>query len=119
MACMPTAKQRSRFALGVIFLGIAVLHRTKRDFFAKLVPARLSRYATTVDTATELVMAASGVSFLVPTLRPVARYLPTSMLVATLPAAIDQVRHPEAMREVGVPPVLTPIQRMRARAAMN
>jgi hypothetical protein len=32
------------------------------------------------------------------------------MLVPTLPAAIDQINHPEVLRKAGIPPQLAPVR---------
>jgi uncharacterized membrane protein len=40
----------------------------------------------------------------IPRLRVLARWINLAMLVPTLPAAIDQTRHPDRMRELGLNP---------------
>ena len=42
--------------------------------------------------------------------RNVAPWSVLTLLVPTLYAAIDQVRHPDRMRALGVPPQLTPVR---------
>jgi uncharacterized membrane protein len=97
------ARLRSRKALGVIFLGVSVLHFAKRDFFAKLVPPQLQDYEQEVDLGTEALMAASGICFLVPRLRRVARFLTLGFLIPTLPVAVNQMREPEQTDAAGIP----------------
>ena len=70
----------------------------------------MQKYQAPVQAGTRVVLGVAGVSFLVPPLRPVARWTAIPMLVASLPEAVNQVRHPEQMREAGVPPQLTPVR---------
>lgn len=105
-----TARRRSQIALGTIFTGVSVFHFLKRDFFAKLVPAPLRKYEREVDYATEALMATAGMCFWIPKTSHVARWMTTAILVPTFPSAIGQVRHPEQLEKVGLPPKVAPVR---------
>ena len=76
----------------------------KRDFFARLVPGYMAKYQSAVTAVTRALLLVTGISFLVPKLRLVARWGALVILLSSLPEAINQVRQPERMREAGVPP---------------
>jgi uncharacterized membrane protein len=100
-------QRRARVALGALFLSASVVHATNRKFFAKLIPSpSMSRYENVIDPGTEVVLAVIGLTMFVPGFQMVARLLPTAFLVPTFPAAINQVRHPERMKELGLPPIV-------------
>jgi uncharacterized membrane protein len=104
-------KQRwSRYAQGSLFLGAGVLHYAGRDFFDKLVPGYLSKYRKAIDLGTGLLQVFSGVSFFVPSLHRLARWTSLRVLLPSFPEAINRVREPERMKDVGVPPLLTSVR---------
>jgi hypothetical protein len=39
-----------------------------------------------------------------------ARWANLAMLVPTLPAAADQINHPDVLRKAGIPPALAPVR---------
>jgi uncharacterized membrane protein len=84
---------RSRYALGAMFLGALGLQVTHKEFFDRLVPGYLDKYRDEV-----------AVAFLIPGLRGVARICALGVLLPSLPEAVNQVRQPDRMREAGVPP---------------
>jgi uncharacterized membrane protein len=112
-----TKRRISTTALGVIFLAVAVLHARKREYFASLVPDPLKEHEAKVDVLTEVLMATSGVCFLVPRFNPVARWLSTTFLVPSFLPALDQVRDPERRHDSPVPAVVT-VARIPAHAGM-
>lgn len=60
--------------------------------------------------ATGILQTAMGVTFLIPRFRAVARWSTIALLVLTLPAAIDQVIHPEAIESMGLTPMLAALR---------
>lgn len=107
----------ARRVLGVLFTGAGLAHFTHASFFTGLVPDRLGSYRREINTGTGVYQTAGGLAFFSPRRRGLARWSALSVLVPTLPAAIDQVRDPERMRKLGVPPALTPL-RVAAQIAM-
>ena len=104
-----------RVALGALFIGAGAIQATHRQLFSALVPAPFQEHRDQLQTAVTGALGAIGVSFLVPGLRPVARWPTTLMLGGTLPAAINQVRRPEHTDSLGIPrPVV--IMRVPAQA---
>lgn len=93
--------------LGGLFLGAGIIQATKRDFFQELVPARFAGQRVRLQTVMTGALAGLGLSFLIPRLHPVARWVATAVLVGTLPAAVGQVRNPpEVLKKAGLPPAL-------------
>jgi len=95
---------RSRFALGTLFLGALGLQVTNKEFFARLIPSYLRKYETQVAVGTRGLLGVTGLAFLVPRLRVLARVGALGVLLPSLPEAVNQVRQPDRMREAGVPP---------------
>ena len=95
---------RSRYALGAMFLGALGLQVTHRDFFDRLVPSYLAKYRSEVALGTRVLLGVTGASFLIPQLRLLARWSALGVLLPSLPEALNQVRQPERMREAGIPP---------------
>ena len=95
---------RSRYALGAMFLGALGVQVTHKEFFDRLVPGYLDKYRAEVAVGTRGLLGLTGFSFLVPRLRLVARYGALGVLLPSLPEAVNQVRQPDRMREGGVPP---------------
>jgi uncharacterized membrane protein len=102
----PDPTPKVRILLGVMFGGAGIAHFTKREFFDQLVPAWLARYRTPISVATGIIQLVGSVTMFIPRLRAVARWSNIGLLVPTFPAAFDQVRHPDRMRELGIPPAL-------------
>lgn len=100
----------SRSALGVLFTGAGVAHFTDREFFGQLVPGYLSRYRSEVNWGSGVIQVAGGVSFFFPRLRAVARWANLGLLIPTFPEGINQVRHPERMKALGIPPVMAALR---------
>jgi uncharacterized membrane protein len=101
---MPQGRTVLRIGLGVLFLGATALQATHRETFAALVPKQLASHSREVQGVLTVVLGTLGASFLVPPLRLVARWGATALLVASLPAALDQTRHPEDLEALGLPP---------------
>jgi len=94
-------------AIGTLLIGASVLQRRRREFFAALVPSQFAERKDQIQGVMTGTLAGLGVTFLIPWLRPVARWATTALLVGTLPAAIDQVRNPPpALKEAHIPPAL-------------
>lgn len=93
--------------LGVLFTGAGAAHFTNASFFTSLVPESLATYRGQINVGTGVCQTAGGLVFLLPRGRHLARWSALSMLIPTLSAAIQQVREPDRMRALGVPPQLT------------
>lgn len=102
-------RRRSRM-IGAAFLGAAVIQATNRETFANLVPDQMAEHKGTFQGGMTVGLAGIGLSFFAPRLRQVSRWAPTAVLVSTLPAAIQQVREPERLERVGLPPQLAPVR---------
>lgn len=100
----------ARRILGVLFTGAGVAHFTNVSFFTSLVPENLAKYSNQINTGTGIYQTAGGLAFFFPEDRHLARWSALAILIPTLPAAIQQVREPERMRALGVPPRLTPVR---------
>ena len=99
---------RSRLALGAMFLGALGLQMTKQDFFAGLVPSYLAKYKDQVAVATRAMLATTGISFVLAAfgapVRLLARCSALGVLLPSLPEAFNQVRQPDRLREAGIAP---------------
>lgn len=102
--------RRARVVLGVLFGGAGVAHFVKRDFFDQLVPESLATYRTPINVVTGILQIVGAVTMFIPRARAVARWTNLALLVPTLPPAVDQIRHPETLRRVGIPPQLAPVR---------
>jgi uncharacterized membrane protein len=102
--------RNARLLLGTAFTGAGIAHVLKNEWFEGLVPEPLARWRKPISAVTAIIQVVGGVSMFVPRLRGVARWTNLAMLVPTLPAAADQIRHPEILRRAGVPPQLAPIR---------
>ncbi|MBV8179473.1 MAG: hypothetical protein JO045_11785 [Mycobacterium sp.] len=100
----------ARTLLGTAFTGAGIAHILKHQWFEGLVPEPLARWRKPISAMTTGMQIVGGLSMFVPRLRSVARWTNLAMLVPTLPAAADQIRHPEILRQAGVPPQLAPIR---------
>jgi uncharacterized membrane protein len=74
------------------------------------VPEQLAQWRKPISAVTAAMQIVGGISMFIPQLRGVARWMNLTMLVPTLPAAVDQIRHPEVLRRAGVPPAVAPIR---------
>jgi uncharacterized membrane protein len=74
------------------------------------VPEPLAHWRKPISAVTAVVQIVGGLSMFVPKLRSVARCTNLAMLVPTLPAAADQIRHPDVLRRAGIPPALAPVR---------
>jgi len=101
-------KRLSRTILGLMMGGAGIAHFTHQKVFAKLVPDYLDKYRTQINAGTGVLQVVSAVSFFVAPLRAVARWSTTALLVPSFPEAFNQVRHPERLSAVGLPPRLAP-----------
>ncbi|MBE9404996.1 hypothetical protein IOE58_12665 [Brachybacterium sp. Marseille-Q2903] len=96
--------------IGAAFLGAAAIQATNKETFSNLVPDQLADHKETIQGGMTVGLAGIGLSFFVPRLRQVSRWAPTAVLVSTLPTAIQQVREPEQLEGVGLPPQLAPVR---------
>lgn len=110
-----TLRKIAQIGVGILIAGAGVAHFTHAEFFIQLVPDGLDAYRGTVNTATAVLMIAMGVAFFVSQFRAVACWSSIILLVITLPSAIDQVIHPEAIQAVGL---TTSIAALRAIAQL-
>lgn len=90
-------------AIGSVFIGASALQFARRDLFQALVPARFAEHRGVIQGAMAAGLGLMGASFFSPSLRLVSRWSTTALLAGSLPAAVDQVRHPDQMAELGLP----------------
>jgi uncharacterized membrane protein len=103
----PTVK--ARILLGTAFTGAGIAHIVKNEWFEQLVPQQLAQWRKPISAATAVIQLV-GISMFIPGLRVLARWTNLAMLVPTLPAAADQINHPEVLRKAGVPPAMAPVR---------
>ena len=96
--------RRARILLGTAFTGAGIAHVVKHEWFEQLVPDSLSQWRKPISAVTAVIQFVGGISMFVPRLRVIARWTNLAMLVPSLPAAIDQTRHPDRMRALGLNP---------------
>ena len=106
----PDRAHQTRIVLGVLFTGAEIAHVVKHDWFERLVPASLSQWRKPISAVTAVMQLVGGISMFIPRLRPAARWVNLAMLVPTLPAAANQVNHPDVLRAAGIPPQLAPVR---------
>ena len=99
-----TTRKITRIGIGVLVAGAGLAHFTHAEFFSTLVPDSLGAYRGLVNAATGVIQTAMGVAFFFPRLRAAARWSTIALLGLTLPAAIDQVLHPEVIESLGITP---------------
>ena len=104
----PTLK--ARIVLGTAFTGAGIAHVVKHEWFEQLVPEPLFQWREPISAVTAVIQFVGGISMFIPRLRAVARWTNLAMLVPTLPAAVDQINHPEVLRKAGIPPQLAPVR---------
>ncbi|HZE16651.1 MAG TPA: hypothetical protein VE197_13610 [Mycobacterium sp.] len=100
----PDPTRNSRILLGTAFTAAGIANIIKHQWFEQLVPEPLSQWRKPISAVTAVIQLVGGISMFILRLRIVARWTNLAMLVPTLPAAIDQTRHPDRMRELGVAP---------------
>lgn len=106
----PDPTRKARILLGTAFTGAGIAHVVKHEWFEQFVPESLSQWRKPISAVTAVIQFVGGISIFVPRLRVVARWTNLAMLVPTLPAAIDQINHPEVLRKAGIPPQLAPVR---------
>jgi uncharacterized membrane protein len=106
----PDPTRTARILLGTSFTGAGIAHVVKHEWFEQLVPESLSQWRKPISAVTAVIQFVGGISMFVPRLRVLARWTNLAMLVPTLPAAIDQINHPEVLRKAGIPPQLAPVR---------
>jgi uncharacterized membrane protein len=100
----------TRLLLGTAFTGAGIAHILKHEWFEGLVPEPLAQWRKPISAVTAVIQIVGGISMFIPRLRTVARWTNLAMLVPTLPAAADQIRHPYVLRRAGVPPAVASIR---------
>ncbi|EFV13814.1 hypothetical protein [Segniliparus rugosus] len=100
----------ARALLGTAFTAAGIAHIVKHQWFEQLVPESLSRYRKPISAVTAVVQIVGGAAMFVPRLRAAARWSNLALLVPTVPAAFDQINHPDALRKAGIPPALAPVR---------
>lgn len=83
-------------AIFVALTGAA--HLAKRQFFDSLVPDRLHPLRREIEVTTGSLQLAGAVALFIPRIRQTGRWLNVPVQVATLVAAVDNVRHPDRIR---------------------
>jgi uncharacterized membrane protein len=104
----PDPTRTARIVLGTAFTGAGIAHIVKHEWFEQLVPEQLSQWRKPISAVTAVIQIVGGISMFLPRWRPVARWANLAMLVPTLPAAADQINHPDVVRKAGIPPALAP-----------
>lgn len=102
--------RNARMLLGAAFTAAGIAHVIKHEWFEGLVPQPLAQWRKPISAVTAVIQIVGGVSMFIPKLRTVARWTNLAMLVPTLPAAADQINHPEVLRQAGIPPRLAPVR---------
>jgi uncharacterized membrane protein len=106
----PDPTQKARILLGAAFTGAGIAHVVTNEWFEQLVPESLAQWRRPISAITAVIQFVGGISMFIPRLRALARWVNLTMLVGSLPAAADQIRHPDALRRAGVPPELAPVR---------
>jgi uncharacterized membrane protein len=106
----PDPTRKARGLLGTAFIGAGIAHVVKHGWFEQLVPAQLSQWRKPISAVTAVIQIVGGISMFIPRLRALARWANLAMLVPTLPAAADQINHPDVLRKAGIPPALAPVR---------
>ena len=102
--------RNTRILLGTAFTGAGIAHIVRHEWFEGLVPESLSQWRKPISAVTAVNQIVGGISMFIPQLRALARWTNLAMLVPTLPAAADQINHPEVLRRAGNPPALAPVR---------
>jgi uncharacterized membrane protein len=106
----PDPTRNARILLGTAFTAAGIAHVVKNEWFEQLVPESLAKWRRPISAVTAVIQFVGGISMFIPRLRVLARWVNLTMLVGSLPAAADQIRHPEVLRRAGVPPKLAPVR---------
>jgi uncharacterized membrane protein len=102
--------RNTQILLGAAFTAAGIAHVVKHEWFEGLVPEPLAQWRKPISAVTAAIQIVGGISMFIPRLRTVARWTNLAMLVPTLPAAADQINHPEVLRQAGIPPRLAPVR---------
>lgn len=106
----PDPTRKVRLLLGTAFTGAGIAHIVKHEWFESLVPEPLSQWRKPISAVTAAIQIIGGTAMFVPRLRVLARWTNLAILVPTLPAAADQINHPEVLGGAGIPPALAPVR---------
>lgn len=87
-----------------------IAHIVKHEWFEQLTPSSMAQWRKPISAITAVIQILSGISMFFPPMRTVARWSTVGLLVPTLPAAADQINHPEILRKAGIPPTLAPVR---------
>ena len=102
----PDPTLKARVLLGTAFTAAGIAHIVKHEWFEQLVPEPLSQWRKPISALTAVIQILSGIAMFTPRMRIVARWSTIGLLVPTLPAAADQINHPDVLRNAGIPPTL-------------
>jgi uncharacterized membrane protein len=106
----PDPTRKVRLLLGTAFTAAGIAHIVKHEWFESLVPEPLSQWRKPISAVTAAIQIIGGTAMFVPRLRVLARWTNLAILVPTLPAAADQINHPEVLGRAGIPPALAPVR---------
>jgi uncharacterized membrane protein len=106
----PDPTLKARVFLGTAFTGAGIAHIVKHEWFEQLVPEPFSQWRKPISAVTAVIQIVGGISMFVSRLRVIARWANVGLLVPTLPAAADQINHPEVLRRAGIPTALAPVR---------
>lgn len=100
---MAPKQARTAKGLGALFISAGLVQLTHRELFEELVPARFAAHAGAVQAVTQAALVGVGVSFLIPRLRPVARWGGMGLLAVNLVVAVGHVADPQQTDRLGLP----------------
>lgn len=96
--------------LGSAFTAAGIAHIVKHEWFESLVPEPLSQWRKPISAMTAAIQIIGGTAMFVPRMRVLGRWTNLAILLPTLPAALNQVNHPDVLRRAGIPPALAPVR---------
>jgi uncharacterized membrane protein len=105
----PDPTRKARLFLGTIFTGAGIAHLVKREVFEQGVPKQFFQWRKPISAVTGVIQILSGIAMYFPTMRAFARWSTVGLLVPTLPFAVDHIKHPDALRKLGVPRALASV----------